>query len=179
MNVIAVFASSLLLAAGAVSAPTEPPSATAGSEVHCVAEVQAMEQAGSTENVPDAPDPVCFDTKEEVADYLDALASARSLSTASSIVLGTVYADVNYGGSSYTMWGSSGCAGVTFGFASLSGGWDTRISSARAANGCWVTLYKATNYGGEKLTCTPNCPSVGTLNDQVRSLVFRPEGTFG
>ncbi|WP_169053782.1 peptidase inhibitor family I36 protein [Agromyces sp. H66] len=176
---IAAAASALLLAAGVLGAPAELSTAGTGAgtgaEVHCVAEVLPVGSAGSA----DAPDPVCFDTEEEAAAYLETLASARSLSTASSIVLGTVYADVNYGGSSYTMWGSSGCAGVTFGFASLSGGWDTRISSARAANGCWVTLYKATNYGGEKLTCTPNCPSVGTLNDQVRSLVFRPEGTFG
>jgi hypothetical protein len=93
--------------------------------------------------------------------------------------LGTAYKDANGGGSSFTFWGSSGCNGVVFGFASLPSGWDNSISSAGGSNGCWVTLYSATNYGGSRLNCTPWCGSVYGLNDNVRSIVFRPTGTFG
>jgi hypothetical protein len=51
--------------------------------------------------------------------------------------------------------------------------------AARGTNGCWVTLYTSTSYGGSKITCGPSCSSIGSLNDRIRSLVFRPTGTFG
>lgn len=146
-------------------------------EVHCVVEVQAVD------SVERQAAPQCFTTKTEAAAFLDASltrADAFSASAASSsVALGTVYADINYGGSSLTMWGSSGCSGASYGFGSLPGGWDSRISSAKAINGCWVTLYRGTGYSGDRVNCTPNCSSVGSLNDQVRSLVFRPWGTLG
>jgi hypothetical protein len=37
-----------------------------------------------------------------------------------------------------------------------------------------VSLYTGGSYGGTQLLCTPNCASLGTLNDRVLSLVFRP-----
>ena len=157
-----------------VSAGVEAP--PFGSEVHCVVEVQPID---STER---QAAPRCFPTKAEADGYLDATMAtndATSRAAASSVALGTVYADSYYGGSTLTFWGSSGCAGVTYGFSSLSGGWDSRISSAKAFNGCWVTLYKGTGYSGDRINCTPNCSSIGSLNDQVRSLVFRPWGTLG
>jgi hypothetical protein len=145
-------------------------------EVHCVVEVQPID-SGERQAAPR-----CFATKAEADGFLEASmtqADTFSLSAMASVSLGTLYADTNYGGSSLTMWGSSGCAGVTYGFASLSGGWDSRVSSAKAYNGCWVTLYRGTGYSGDRLNCTPNCSSVGSLNDQVRSVVFRPWGTLG
>jgi hypothetical protein len=169
MNVLAA-ASALLLAGGLAGGDAQLGWSNNGDEVHCVAEALPLD----VDIAPAAL--VCFDTTAAADAYLDR-ATARSL--AASVTVGTVYADSNYGGSSLTLWGSNGCAGVTFGFASLSGGWDSRISSARASNGCWVTLYSATSYGGSRITCTPSCSSIGSLNDQVRSLVFRPSGTWG
>lgn len=152
-------------------------------ETHCVGEARPLEWAGAgVEVVPQiAPEPVCFATVEEAATYLDRVtqSASRDATAMSSVVIGTVYSDANYGGSTYTLYGTGTCSGVTYGFSSLTGGWDSIISSAKAASGCWVTLYKATNYGGEKLNCTPGCPSIGSLNDQVRSIVFRPQGTVG
>lgn len=160
-----------------VSAPTGLAQAAASveGETHCVGEALPL---GSTET---ASEPVCFSTPEEAAAHLDNLTqvSSRGVAAASSIVLGTVYSDANYGGSTYTLFGSGTCSGVTFGFPSLSGGWDSIISSAKAASGCWVTLYKTTSYGGEKINCMPGCPTISTLNDQVRSIVLRPQGTVG
>jgi hypothetical protein len=171
----------VLAAVATATAPWGVPATTDASvshaaEVHCVVEVQP---AGSHER---QASPRCFPTKAEADGFLDASitkADELSLGALSSVAIGTVYANVNYGGSSLTMWGSSGCAGVTFGFASLGGGWDSRVSSARGSNGCWVTLYRGTGYSGDRLNCTPACSSVGSLNDQVRSLVFRPWGTLG
>lgn len=143
------------------------------SETHCVGEALPVD------SIEAPPEPVCFDTSEEAVAYLDEVTQAKSRGATGSVVLGTVYSDANYGGSTYSLFGSGTCAGVTFGFPSLSGGWDSSISSAKAASGCWVTLYKTTSYGGEKINCMPGCPTVGSLNDQVHSLVFRPQGTVG
>ena len=170
----------VLAVVATVTAPLGVPASaetSARGEVHCVVEVQAV---GSVER---QAAPRCFTTKAEAAGFLDAsMTRADAISpsaVSSSVALGTVYADTNYGGSSLTMWGSSGCSGATYGFGSLAGGWDSRVSSAKAFNGCWVTLYRGTGYSGDRLNCTPSCSSVGSLNDQVRSLVFRPWGTLG
>ncbi|RXZ66978.1 peptidase inhibitor family I36 protein [Agromyces albus] len=154
---------------------------TARDVVHCAVEVQATESRPTAEAAP--AEPVCFDTRAEVDGYLQGALSADDgsrMSTASaSTILGRVYTDANGGGSSLAFWGSSGCYGVTFGFASLPSGWNNTISSAGGSNGCWVTLYTETSYGGSRLNCTPWCGGIGTLNDRVKSLVFRPTGTFG
>jgi hypothetical protein len=160
---------------GAAPAATAA-SANEASGPHCAVEVHPTatpEQSGA---------PVCFDTEDEVAEYLASIGvaeiSARGAAAASTVV-GTVYKDTNGAGASLTFWGASGCSGVTFGFPSLASGWNNSISSVRASNGCWVTVYTATSYGGSRLNCTPYCASIGTWSDNVKSLVFRPSGTFG
>lgn len=145
-------------------------------QVHCAVEAYPLDG----DHLP--TEPACFETTEEVQQYLtDVVAptipSGRAL--VADLVLGVTYSDANGGGSSLTYWGSSGCAGVTFGFATMPSGWSNNVSSATGSNGCWVTLYSATNYGGSRLTCTPWCGGVGSLNDAVKSLLFRPQGTFG
>lgn len=149
------------------------PAAAAEPVEHCAVQIAPVDE-------PEAYEPVCFKTEAAVQDYLDRLASTDlSRGATASVAIGTVYKDAAGGGSSLTFWGSSGCSGVTFGFASLAAGWDNSISSAGGANGCWLTLYSSTSYGGSRLNCTPWCGSVFGLNDAVKSLVFRPNGTFG
>ncbi len=139
---------------------------------HCAVQIHPVDEQ------PAATDPVCFGSEAEVAQYLQDL-GGNARGAAASIVVGTVYQDYNGGGASLTFWGSSGCAGQTFGFPTLAAGWDNSISSARGSNGCWLTLYTTTGYGGDRLNCTPYCASIGSWNDNVKSLVFRPTGTFG
>lgn len=142
---------------------------------HCAVEINQMNDPAEPET------PVCFTTEAQVEEYLldiGVTETAGRGATASTLV-GTVYKDTNGTGASLTFFGSSGCAGATFGFPSLASGWDNSISSVRASNGCWVTLYTATSYGGARLNCTPYCGTIGTWNDNVKSLVFRPSGTFG
>jgi hypothetical protein len=160
---------------GAAPAATAA-SAKEASGPHCAVEVHPTatpEPSGA---------PVCFDTEVEVAGYLASIGVAKTSArgaAAASTVVGTVYQDTNGSGASLTFWGASGCSGVTFGFPSLASGWNNSISSVRASNGCWVTAYTATSYGGSRLNCTPYCASIGTWDDNVKSLVFRPNGTFG
>lgn len=130
-----------------------------------------------------AAEPTCFATEEEVSGYLEEVTTASPSSTArgasASVIVGTVYKDHGGNGASLTFWGTSGCAGATFGFPSLASEWANSISSVRAANGCWATVYTGSNYSGARLNCTPYCAALNGWNDNVKSLVFRPSGTFG
>lgn len=178
-----VFAIGVLAPAAPASAeplPAATAAAAGSAEEHCAIDITA----GETRRAK-AAEPVCFSSIEEVDRYLEARSAAaaesRSLAAASvaSVAVGRIYQDINKGGSSLTFWGSSGCAGETFGFASLSSSWSSSISSATGLNGCWATLYTATSYGGSRLNCTAYCSSISFLNDNVKSLVFRPSGTLG
>ncbi|SDS84672.1 peptidase inhibitor family I36 protein [Microterricola viridarii] len=141
---------------------------------HCAVEAA---QLGSTEELAE---PVCFGTTDGLNAFLEKVGAGNAArGVTANVLLGTVYKDANGTGASLAFYGSSGCAEVTFGFSTLTAGWDNSISSARGSNGCWLTLYTATNYGGSKLNCTPYCSSIGGWNDNVKSLVFRPAGTFG
>lgn len=171
----AIGALSVLAAVSFGSMPAANALSAEGTRAHCAVEIYP------TGTINDSPEQVCFATEDEVAAYLTSIGVGDSTARGAAVeaIVGTVYKDNNATGASLTFWGSSGCTGVTFGFPSLASGWDNSISSARASNGCWVTLYTTTSYGGSRLNCTPYCASVGTWNDNVKSLVFRPEGTFG
>lgn len=165
----------------AVATLDRPAQSTAAQE-HCALDLDVAAEA--EELGLDAPEPVCFASVEEVERYLErrsvAAADSRLAAAASaSIAVGRIYKDANKGGSSLTFWGSSGCAGVTFGFSALSSAWNTSVSSLTGLSGCWATAYAATGYSGSRVNCTPYCAGLGGLNDRVKSLVFRPTGTLG
>lgn len=172
------------VSAGAVDLASTAPNATHRVEApveHCAVGVDAAVAADRAK--AEAPEPVCFSTLAEVDRYLAEQTgddgSRLTVAAAASIAVGRVYRDVNKGGSSLTFWGTSGCAGAVFGFSSLSSSWRTSVSSATGLNGCWATLYTSTSYGGSRLNCTPYCSSIGSFNDRVKSIVFRPSGTLG
>jgi hypothetical protein len=167
LALIAAVAFAAALSVTTTAAAAEPSS----SGDYCAVKIQPL---GSSQT-PTAP--VCFDAQAGVDAYLVAVTApslARSASATASTVLGTVYKDANYSGGSLSLYGSGSCSGVTFGFASLDAAWQNTISSAKAFAGCYVSLYTGGSYGGTQLLCTPNCASLGTLNDRVLSLVFRP-----
>ena len=170
------FGYALVMVALAVGVPTQGAIADPAdaAKPHCVVEIFPVDQ----ESAPDAS-PVCFATEEEVAAFLAGSHGPGSRAAAASIAVGTVYKDAGGTGGSLTFWGSSACSGVTFGFPTVPSGWDNSISSMRAATGCWGSLHAAANYGGSKLNCTPYGSSIGSLNDSVGSLVFRPTGQVG
>ena len=161
-------------AAGANAATTgEDPNGT-----FCAAEVQPL----GTDEAP--ADPTCFVTQDDLNAYLQSIGAVSSggiqaRSAAATTVLGTLYQDVNYGGGSLTMWGTGTCSGVTFGWTSMPSGWNDNVSSIIGSSTCWPTAYENSNYGGLKITCTPNCASMSTMNDKTSSMVFKPTGIFG
>jgi hypothetical protein len=169
------FAAALTFATTAAAAPVPSPKGE-----YCAVHIEPI---GSP--APPAT-PVCFETQSDVDAYLDAVtgkpeprsaAPAPSApATTASVVLGTVYKDAGYAGGSLSFYGSGPCSGVTYGFPSLDPTWQNTISSAKAFASCWVSLYTGASYGGSQLLCTPNCATLGSFNDRILSLVFRPAG---
>ncbi|WP_158437708.1 peptidase inhibitor family I36 protein [Naasia lichenicola] len=181
---IAATAAVLLIQLSLVAAPATAAVADRTRTVeHCAIEVPSDDTETTTDSDTADLQPVCFFTEEEVEAYIEESANAGRGSGASvaaaSVVLGVVYKDINYGGSSLTLFASSDCNGTTHGFPTLSSGWDNSISSAKGSSTCWLTLYTATSYGGSRLNCTPNCASIGSWNDQVKSIIFRQTGLYG
>lgn len=189
---VATAATALTLTIAAVLVPALPANAEAQSDPttaisaprtdeHCALDLAAVAAAAELGRI--APEPVCFSSIEEVDEFLErrsaAAAESRLAAATASVGVGRIYKDANKGGSSLTFWGANGCVGATYGFPSLSSGWNTSVSSLTGLNGCWATAYAAIGYSGSRVNCTPYCASLGGLNDRVKSLVFRPNGTLG
>lgn len=177
MGLISV-AGAILISTTAFASPSVSTSATqAPSSSFCTAVPDGQGQPTNKS--------ICFGHENSVDAYLTEQGiriqapSAQSRTTAASVVLGRAYQDTNLRGASFTYYGSSGCAGATFGFSPLASGWTNTISSAQGTNGCWLTLYSATGFGGDRQNCTPTCTSVLRFNDAVKSIVFRPTGQLG
>ena len=163
-----------LITAATLSLATTGAAAPDGAGAYCAVQVVPVGTPAGTEK------PVCFGTQADVDTYLTAVtAPSFARTAAASTILGVVYQDANYGGGSLTMWGAGTCSAATYGFATLDAGWTNSISSAKGSSSCWLTLYSATSYGGDRINCTPACASLSTMNDRSRSVVFRPVGTFG
>ena len=102
---------------------------------------------------------------------------------ASSLVLGVLWRDANYKGTSKVLYGSgtNGCyTGSTYGFPNLANLlMNNVVTSATTYAGCWVTLYDSYSYAGAKKNCTPHCATLGTFDNKASSVVYRPVGQLG
>lgn len=115
---------------------------------------------------------VCFTSADDLEGFMDGRESAGV--QAAAVPVAVLYEHAGYGGATFTLYASGPCAGASYGFASLGGGWDSRVSSARGLNGCSLALYTATNYGGTMWNCGTGCSALpGLLNDKVRSVIAR------
>ncbi|MFG2116031.1 hypothetical protein ACGFRB_25925 [Streptomyces sp. NPDC048718] len=87
-------------------------------------------------------------------------------------VLGTLYSDKDFGGSSLTYSGTVGCGWRYPEFASMVSGWND-LASSTASGQCDVTLYQHANFIGFSQTFRGNVPYVGdAMNDQASSVSF-------
>lgn len=192
--VLAAAAAALLLAspaAPAIAAEDEP------QEVCTVGGIAVA--VGET---PPAEIPVvisCFDNEADAKEFIesgapgdlerllevpphnvDSGAQPRILAAASTVIIGKVWTGTSRGGSELIHWGTgSGCYGVTYGFPTLPVGWNNNIRSAEGYSNCWASHYGGTSYSGSVLTCAPYCATLGFLDAQSSSIVYRPVGTFG
>jgi len=167
----------------AAVASAAPAAGSPGGEA-CVAELAPLEPGQATSAVVSYQ---CFDTlAESVAFATDGAVRVPSTSTtveeddeasieaaATSSLLGIEYTGSSWTGSSLALYGGgSGCSsGASYGFASMPGGWNNVISSARSYSGCTSRHYDGTSYTGSSYLC--GCGSMGTMNNRTSSILFR------
>lgn len=95
--------------------------------------------------------------------------------TQSSYVAAVDYQHSNYGGSTLT-WTSTGpCTLWTYYVGtSMPSGWNDVVSSTRGYSDCDRNIiFEHQNSGGARITCTPDCSSLGGMNDTASSREFR------
>jgi hypothetical protein len=108
---------------------------------------------------------------------VDGGASTQSLT----IVLGTIYDDLNYGDGQLSITGATNsgasCGGTSWTLHNLGQyGWSGRVSSTSAASGCLMTAREGTIAGnGASVSTWGGLGYVGdALNDRTNSLSWRP-----
>ncbi len=106
----------------------------------------------------------------------DAFAGALFPDSITSTVIGIDYKDANYGGDTLVTEVSdlNGCLNTDWGTSSLGLWWNNVISSARAYQYCnhsWH--YENTDYGGTTLDCGTACSSMGVMDNETSSIIWR------
>ena len=108
----------------------------------------------------------CFKTLAE--------ATAQSRDARGDVIQATLFADPNYGGASFTVYGSEMCDkdGVVNFQINLPDDWKNIVSSVQPWGGCWIWLYPEPDLGGERDgPFKENTPDVGSmLNDRTQSV---------
>jgi hypothetical protein len=104
------------------------------------------------------------------------LAADTDAAAAVDVLIGTEFDANNYGGASKSYFASATCSmGVTWEVADVGSTWDNRFQSGKGFGGCDTNKkFQNVNFGGNVLTCTPNCADYGTLSNQVSSLRWKP-----
>ncbi|MFJ5050481.1 peptidase inhibitor family I36 protein [Streptomyces sp. NPDC088719] len=99
--------------------------------------------------------------------------TARAASS-SSHILGILYWDANYQGSSHLLLADSPCrdnSSWDFGWSTLySTGFNDATSSIRTTGNCHMQVWEHANYTGASEFYTTDQPSLGVLNDQITSI---------
>ena len=92
-----------------------------------------------------------------------------------SVAIGTEYNHTLYGGSSSTYFASSTCSSSTTWEVSYVGdSWNDFFESGKGFGGCDRNRkFKASQFGGDSILCTPNCATYGALNNEISSLRWR------
>jgi hypothetical protein len=93
-----------------------------------------------------------------------------------SVMIGTEYTETLFEGRSKSYFASESCSsGVIWEVSYVTDAWNDDFESGKGFGGCDTNKkFKASNFGGEVLTCTPNCSNYGTLKNEVSSLRWRP-----
>jgi hypothetical protein len=91
-------------------------------------------------------------------------------------LIGTEWAATNYTGSSKSYWAPDACAGNVWEVDYVGDNWNDEFESGRAYGGCDTNKkFVHANFGGDVLTCTPNCSDYGTsFRNQISSLRWKP-----
>jgi hypothetical protein len=142
---------------------------------HCFGTYRAAIAFGTGGRVTDAP----LSARSAALDpgFARTMSAPAAVTPRASLLLGTEYADANFGGASLSLFGAGRCdnsSDADFRFASLPAGWNDRITSFRSFSNCAQQLFRNTNFGGGSLTIIiSSLANVGAAaNDQASSLTF-------
>jgi hypothetical protein len=126
-----------------------------------------------------------FRTQLDILDH-ELAARETELKEASSVVVAVDYEHIDYNdkyqGASLTWTFSAPCDPYTYHqsptmpsiYVLQNPHWDNRVSSTRGYAKCQRnTLFEHPDYGGTYLTCTPDCTSVGAMNEKTSSRRWR------
>ncbi len=92
-----------------------------------------------------------------------------------SVLIGTEFNLTGYTGESNSYFAPDTCQGNTYEVSPLPGAWDDRLESGKGFGGCdHNKKFAGPSFGGDSITCTPNCNTYGSLNNEVSSLRWRP-----
>jgi len=106
----------------------------------------------------------------------DAMVAGDIGAATSSVLIGTEWDGTGYTGVSQNYFAAATCStGVTWEVADVTATWDNVFSSGKGFGGCDINKkFQNVNFGGNVVTCTPNCSNYGSLSNQVSSLRWKP-----
>jgi hypothetical protein len=141
------------------------PSAGARGSRHCAFSLSPMARHGRVVEAELRP-LGCFGSER----------AARDIAAEDSLVLiGREFNGSSYAGSSNDYFAPDTCQGNIYEVAYVGDAWNDKFQSGKGFGGCdHNKKFVASNFGGDSLTCTPNCTSYGSLSNEVSSLRWRP-----
>jgi hypothetical protein len=99
----------------------------------------------------------------------------RSTVARTQIVIGTEWNGTGFAGGSMDFTAPDTCAGTTYQVAYVGDFWNDKFQSGKGFGGCDTNKkFVHANFGGDVLTCTPNCNDYGTFSNEVSSLKWKP-----
>jgi hypothetical protein len=110
-------------------------------------------------------------TPQELTD-----ADLQAGTSAADVIIGVEYLQTSYGGDSTNYAATATCSATNIWEWNYVGDQlNDRFSSGKGFGGCdHNKKFAAADFGGDVLTCTPNCANYGTLSNEVSSLRYRP-----
>lgn len=139
-----------------------------------------VDWAKATSDLTGTPVIVADSAADYKVQYTALAQKTRSIQPlAVTLVIGTIYDDINYGGGSKIFTGSansaSNCGGTTFTIHDLSTlGWANRASAMKPSSGCNMTIWENVGNTGAQIGGSSNIPWLGALSDKGKSLSWKP-----
>jgi hypothetical protein len=179
---------------GAVVAMPASADVAPGAGANCAYVLQPVDGAGTTGAIDTEPVSVgCYATYAQAlaagsdgsiqvpagqspAGLTDAaLRADTDADAADNVLIGTEWTNTSYGGASNSYFAASTCTGsTTWQVAYVTDAWNDQFNSGKGFGGCDTNKkFRSSNFAGTVVTCTPNCPDYGALDNQVSSLRWR------
>ena len=91
------------------------------------------------------------------------------------VLIGTEFTHTNYGGISNDYFAPDACNPNTYEVSYVGDTWNDTFASGKGFGGCdHNKKYSASNFGGDVITCTPNCADYTIVRNLVSALRWKP-----